>query len=245
MPYTVEAAQAFARRFGVERVVTSYGSTELGMLARRGSAADGPEGSAGSVDGELYEVRVADEAGDPVPAGAVGELLVRPAGALDRHRRLRRHGRGDDRAPGATSGSTPATPVRIDEHGSLWFVDRLAERIRRRGENVASADVERVLLEHPAVADAAVVAVPAEELGGEDEIKAVLVAADGAAADVEAVWSWCDERLPYFAVPRYVEFVAALPKTPTAKVQKTELRAAGVTAATADRGPAAARRGKR
>lgn len=135
--------------------------------------------------------------------------------------------------------------VRIDEHGSLWFVDRLAERIRRRGENVASADVERVLLEHPAVADAAVVAVPAEELGGEDEIKAVLVATDGAAADVETVWSWCDERLPYFAVPRYVEFVAALPKTPTAKVQKTELRAAGVTAATADRGPAAARRGKR
>lgn len=244
VPYTVEAAQEFARRFGVGRVVTSYGSTELGMLARRGSPADGPEGSAGRVDDDLYEVRVSDEAGESVPAGEVGELLVRP------------------RLPWIVTDGYVGMPeatalawrdlwfhtcdaVRIDEQGSLWFVDRLAERIRRRGENVASADVERVLLEHPAVADAAVVAVPADEVGGEDEIKAVLVAADGAAVDAEAVWSWCDERLPYFAVPRYVEFVAALPKTPTAKVQKTELRAAGVTAATADRGAGAARRGRR
>jgi crotonobetaine/carnitine-CoA ligase len=86
--------------------------------------------------------------------------------------------------------------------------------------------------------------VPADDAGGEDEIKAVLVA-DGEGVDAAAVWSWCDERLPYFAVPRYVEFVPVLPKTATAKVQKTELRAAGVTSATADRGPAPSRRGRR
>jgi len=131
--------------------------------------------------------------------------------------------------------------VRLGEDGSLWFVDRYAERIRRRGENVASAEVERVLLEHPGVEDVAVVAVRAEGPGGEDEIKAVLVGS----ADVEAIWAWCDERLPYFAVPRYVEFVDALPKTPTAKVRKTELREAGVTPRTADRGTAPAGRGLR
>jgi crotonobetaine/carnitine-CoA ligase len=213
------------------------------MLARRGSAADGVEGSAGRVDGALYDVAVVDETGGAVAPGEVGELLVRP----------RLPWIVTDGYVGMAEETTAAFRdlwfhtgdcVRIDETGSLWFVDRLAERIRRRGENVASAEVERVLLEHPGIADAAVVAVPADDAGGEDEIKAVLVA-DGEGVDAAAVWSWCDERLPYFAVPRYVEFVPVLPKTATAKVQKTELRAAGVTSATADRGPAPSRRGRR
>ena len=86
---------------------------------------------------------------------------------------------------------------------------------------------------------------PADEEGGEDEIKAVVVAEPGAALDAESVWAWCDERLPYFAVPRYVEILPELPKTPTAKVRKNELRAAGVGDATADRGGAARGGGRR
>ena len=88
------------------------------------------------------------------------------------------------------------------------------------------------------MADAAVIAVPAEEEGGEDEIKAVVVAAPGAALDAAMVWAWCDEMLPYFAVPRYVEILPELPKTPTAKILKSELREAGVTPGTSDRGAA-------
>ena len=130
--------------------------------------------------------------------------------------------------PTATSGSTPATRSGSTPERNLTFVDRFDDRIRRRGENVASADVEGVLAAHPAVAEAAVVAVPADEEGGEDEIKAVVVAAAGAVLDAESVWAWCDERLPYFAVPRYVELAPELPKTPTSKVRKNELRAAGV-----------------
>lgn len=240
VPYTTDAARAFRDRFGLERVVTSYGSTEVGMVARRGGQADGAEGSAGRVDADVYETLVADGHGDPVAAGTVGELLVRP------------------RLPWTTTpgylGAPEATThafrdlwfhtgdaVRVDDGGSLWFVDRFADRIRRRGENVASADVERVLVEHPGVDEAAVVAVRAEETGGEDEIMAVVVGT----ADPESIWAWCDERLPHFAVPRYVELVPALPKTPTAKVQKAELRARGVGPATADRGPAGRRAGSR
>jgi crotonobetaine/carnitine-CoA ligase len=239
VPYTAEGARAFRERYGLERVVTSYGSTEIGMVARRGSDADGREGSAGRVDGP-YDVLVADEEGNPVPPGEVGELLVRPRLPWIITREYVGMPEATTRAFRDLWFHT-GDAVRIDADGSLWFVDRFADRIRRRGENVASADVERVLVEHPEIEDAAVVAVPAEEEGGEDEIKAVLVGS----ADPESVWAWCDERLPYFAVPRYLEFVDELPKTPTAKVRKTELRAAGITAATLDRGPAVAGRGKR
>ena len=240
VPYTTAASDTFRTRFGLERVVTSYGSTELGMVARRGGPEDGEEGSAGRVDPEYYEVLVADESGAAVPTGEVGELLVRPRQPWTVAQQY-------VGMPGETIRAFrdlwfhTGDAVRLGEDGSLWFVDRYAERIRRRGENVASAEVERVLLEHPGVEDVAVVAVRAEGPGGEDEIKAVLVGS----ADAEAIWAWCDERLPYFAVPRYVEFVDALPKTPTAKVRKTELREAGVTPRTADRGTAPAGRGLR
>ena len=233
VPCPPDLAGTFRERFGLEEVVTSYGSTEIGMVARR--TLDAPPGSVGTVDPDLYAARIVDGDDEDVPAGEVGELLVRPAlpwttttgyfgmpeRTLEAFRNLWFH-TGD--------------AARLDADGNLWFVDRIKDRIRRRGENIASVDVENVLLEHPAIADAAVVAVPSDEQGGEDEIKAVVVGALGAALDAEAVWAWCDESLPYFAVPRYVEILPELPKTPTAKVRKTELREAGVTAATRDRG---------
>jgi crotonobetaine/carnitine-CoA ligase len=242
VPCPPDLAAAFRERFGLEEVVTSYGSTEIGMVARR--TLDAPEGSVGRVDPELYSARVVDDTDEDVPVGEVGELVVRPLlpwtttlgyfgmpeRTLEAFRNLWFH-TGD--------------AARIDAHGHLWFVDRIKDRIRRRGENIASVDVESVLMEHPAIADAAVIAVPADEAGGEDEIKAVLAATPGQPLDAEAVWAWCDEKLPYFAVPRYVEILPELPKTPTAKVRKNELRDAGVTRHTFDRGAAAVRGGRR
>ena len=232
VPCPPEPARAFGRRFGVERVVTSYGSTEIGMVTHH-VVGQGPDG-AGRVADDLYDVRVVDDDDEEVPAGEVGQLIVRP------------------RLPWTTTLGYVGMPdaqftvfrnlwfhtgdaVTIDADRHMTFVDRFDDRIRRRGENVPSIDVEIVLGEHPAIAEAAVVAVPADEEGGEDEIKAVIVAEPGAELDAESVWEWCDDRLPYFAVPRYVEVVNELPKTPTSKVRKNELRAAGVEHA-ADRG---------
>jgi carnitine-CoA ligase len=172
---------------------------------------------------------------EPVAPGDVGEIVVRtrlpwtvahgyfgmPQRTVEAFRNLWFH-TGDAR--------------RFDEQGNLCFVDRLADRMRRRGEDVASADVEDVLGTHAVVAEAAVVAVKADEEGGEDEIKACLVLAAGAALDLEAFWAWCDERLPYFAVPRYLEIYDALPKTPTEKVIKKELRETQPGASIFDRG---------
>jgi crotonobetaine/carnitine-CoA ligase len=243
VPCPTAPALRFEERFGLERVVTSYGSTEIGMVARR-VLGEGPDSSAGRVADDLYDVRVVDENDEEVPAGEVGQLLVRPR--LPWTTTL-----GYVGMPDAASTAFrnlwfhTGDAVTIDADRNLTFVDRFDDRIRRRGENVASADVEEVLASHPAIAEAAVVAVPADEEGGEDEIKAVVVAAAGAGVDAEQVWSWCDERLPYFAVPRYVELADELPKTPTSKVRKHELRAAGVGPGTADRGSGGRGRGRR
>jgi crotonobetaine/carnitine-CoA ligase len=243
VPCPPAPAQAFKERFGVERVVTSYGSTEIGMVTHH-VVGEGPAGSAGSIADDLYEVRVVDDEDEEVAPGEVGQLIVRPR--LPWTTTLGYIGMPD--APFTAYRNLwfhTGDAVRIDDDRNLTFVDRFDDRIRRRGENVPSVDVEVVLAAHPGVAEAAVVAVPADEEGGEDEIKAVVVAESGESLDVEDVWAWCDEQLPYFAVPRYVEVVDALPKTPTSKVRKNELRAAGIGPATADRGGAAPRRGLR
>lgn len=237
-------ATAFRERFGLERVVTSYGSTELGMVARR-VLGEGPAESAGRLEPDVYEAVVVDENDEPVSPGEAGELLVRP-------RLPWTISQGYVGMPAATTAAFrnlwfhTGDLARLDTDGNVWFLDRFSDRIRRRGENVASRDVELVLEQHPAIAEAAVVAVPADEgAGAEDEIKAVIVPAAGASLGAKAVWAWCDERLPHFAVPHYVELVQELPKTPTAKVRKNELRAAGVGAGTFDRGQATARAGRR
>jgi crotonobetaine/carnitine-CoA ligase len=125
--------------------------------------------------------------------------------------------------------------ARRDEDGYFYFVDRIKDCIRVRGENISSYEIEKVLSEHPAVAEAAAVAVKSELVGGEDEVKACVVLKSGQRLTPQEVLDFCQPRMPYFAVPRYVEFVEALPKTPTEKVRKTALREAGITVATWDR----------
>ena len=231
VPCPVDAAHEFGARFGVEHFAMPYGNTEVGTIIDPRERP--PEGSCGRVDGRYFEARIVDpETDEPVPAGQAGELLVRP------------------RVPWVVSQGYFGMPERTveayrnlwfhtgdslvqDEDGWLWFVDRIKERIRRRGENIASADVEHVLAQHPAVGEAAVVAIPSDIRGGEDELKACLVLVSE--AEPAELFAWCDERLPRFAVPRFLELLDALPKTPTAKVRKELLREAGVTAATVTR----------
>ena len=220
VPCTPDLSGRFRDRFGVERICTSYGTSETGMVARR-VVDRSDDVSSGGVLTEHYEVEVVDPDDYPVPAGETGEIVVRP-----RHRwttTLGYFGMPDRSAEALTNAWFHTGDVgRLDSEGRLTFVDRLADRLRRRGENVASADVEAVVGQYPGVFEVAVVSVPADEAGGEDEIKACIV---GAELDAEALWAWCDERLPGFAVPRYLQRLDALPKTPTAKVIKHELRA--------------------
>src|SRR5690606_8353810 len=114
---------------------------------------------------------------------------------------------------------------RTDTDGRFYFTDRMKDALRRRGENISSFEVERVINEYPDVYESAVVAVPSEFT--EDEIKAVVVPKDGREIDPVELTHFLVDRLPYFMVPRYLEFADELPKTPTQKVHKHLLRERG------------------
>ena len=240
VPIAEEWGAAFEERFGV-RLVQGFGMTEVNMVAYSDPADPVMAGCAGRVLAEFFEVVVADpETDEPVPAGEVGEILVRPRQpfcfnvgyfampdkTVEAWRNLWFH-TGD--------------AGRLDADGRLWFVDRLRDRIRRRGENVSSYEIEQVINEHPAVLESAAVGVRVEGAGGEEEIKACVVLHGGGAAapaagfDPADLLDWCQARMPRYAVPRYVEIVAELDKTPSGKVRKQGLRDAGVTADTWDR----------
>jgi crotonobetaine/carnitine-CoA ligase len=166
------------------------------------------------------EARIVDETDEPVPAGVTGELVVRGAGMMA----------GYFRDPEATAAvfrngwMHTGDLARTDEQGRIYFVGRTKDMIRRSGENIAAAEVERVLHMHPAVEMSAVLPEP-DELRGE-EVHAVIVATDGhGAADLPDLIAHCQRELAYFKVPRYWTFVAALPLTASARVAKGELRA--------------------
>jgi acyl-CoA synthetase (AMP-forming)/AMP-acid ligase II len=110
--------------------------------------------------------------------------------------------------------------------GALYFMDRIRDVIRRGGENIASKEVEGVLLAHPDVANAAVV--PAPDPVFQQEVRAVVVPRPGASLAAAELWRWCDERLARYKVPRYLEFRDALPMSGTGRIQKQALREEGV-----------------
>lgn len=111
----------------------------------------------------------------------------------------------------------------IDAEGNFRFVDRKKDYLRRRGENISSFEVERALMQSPDVLDVAVVGVPSEL--GEDEVKACVVLKDGASPSEESLLRHCIATMPYFAVPRFIEFYDALPRNEVGRVQKFVLRA--------------------
>ena len=115
----------------------------------------------------------------------------------------------------------------IDEENFLFFVDRKADYLRRRGENIASFEVESIIMGHGQIADVAVHAVPSPLT--EDDLKITATLVEGATVSEEELFLWCVEQLPYFALPRYIEFRDELPRSPVGRVLKRELRDEGAT----------------
>ena len=233
----VPQVDEFKVRFGVDKVGTGFGMTEVGAPLSSngftlvnntscGRRRTGPPG---------YQVRIVDEHDEEVPTGTVGELVVRaddpwvinagywnlPEKTADAWRNGWFH-TGDG--------------FREDDDGNFYFVDRLKDAIRRRGENISSFEVEAGVNAHPAVQECAVIGVPSEL--GEDDVKAVIVLRPDTKATPEEIVEFLEPRMPRFMIPRYIEFVDALPKTDaTFRTQKVKLRDNAINANTWDREP--------
>ncbi|MDO8208881.1 AMP-binding protein [Conexibacter sp. CPCC 206217] len=224
IPTATQIVDQFKQRFGIDVFVESYGMTEVSMPMLTPYGQPYPAGSCGLLVEDWYEVRIVDpQTDEELPPGEVGELLVRskqpwlmnsgyyrmPERTVDAYRNFWFH-TGDG--------------VRRDADGWFYFVDRLNDTIRRRGENISSYELEQTVLEHVAVIECAAVAAPADE-GGEDEIAVFVVATAEGAVEIAELRDWCEHRLPRFAIPRDVHLVRELPKTPSGKIRKAELRA--------------------
>jgi crotonobetaine/carnitine-CoA ligase len=212
------------------RLVDGWGSTETNVVLGTTADRQRPGLMGPVVDG--FEASVVDKDDNALPDGEPGELIVRAD------------------APFAFATGYFGEPEKtVEAWQNLWFhtgdrvirepdgyfrfVDRLKDAIRRRGENISSFEVEQVLLSHPAVANAAVF--PVRSSLAEDEVMAMVIPARGARVTELELVEFCEPRMPYFAVPRYMELATELPMTESGKVQKYKLRERGVTKATWDR----------
>ncbi|MXP10596.1 AMP-binding protein [Pseudoblastomonas halimionae] len=228
VPLTSDA-QAFHERFGVD-IYTIFNMTEISSPIVSEANPD-RIGTCGTVrDG--VDVRLVDANDCEVPVGEIGEMLVR----TDRPWAMNSGYNGNPEATAEAWRSGwfhTGDAFRRDEDGYFYFVDRVKDAIRRRGENISSFEVEADVCRHPCVREAAAIAVPSEY--SEDEVMIVVAPVPGKAIDCKELAEFLIEAMPYFMVPRYIRILDELPKTPSAKVMKTDLRAEGITDDTWDR----------
>jgi crotonobetaine/carnitine-CoA ligase len=220
----------FTRRTGI-RLLDGWGSTETNFVLGATVERQKP-GLMGPVAAG-FAARVVDDEDNEVADGVAGELIVRADEPLAF---ASGYFAAADKTAEAWRNRWFHTGDRVvrEVGGYFRFVDRLKDAIRRRGENISSFEVEQVLLGHPAVANAAVF--PVRSSLAEDEVMATVVLHPGRALKPDELIAYCRPRLPYFAVPRFLEFMADLPMTENGKVQKYKLRERGVTTHTWDGG---------
>ena len=177
-------------------------------------------GSAGSARG-ASELRIVDDDGTVLAAGQVGEIQMRPcfAGSM-----MKGYYQMPDETARAFVDGWFCTGDRgyLDADGYLFFVDRKKEAIRRRGENISAYEVEMILSKHPAVLEVAAVPVPSEM--SEDEVMVYVVRKPGAFVSAAELVHFSVEHMNYYMVPRFIEFIDALPKTATEKIEKYKLK---------------------
>ena len=223
-PVTREIADAFINDFGVEKMVEGFGMTEI--PGAFGAPVDGPQtvGSMGRPGlhpdhhRQWTEARVVDDDMRDVPAATPGELLVRIPTMMQ----------GYFKDPEQTAAAfhegwfKTGDIVRREHDGTYTFVTRKKDIIRRRGENIAGSEIDRIVVSHPSVAEAAAVGVSADI--GEEEVLVAVVLRENATLTASELRDWCSARLAAFKVPRYVVFMTKLPYTPTHKLAKHVLK---------------------
>ena len=224
----------FCERFGIDAIHQGFGQSEVMLLLRRkdDSQTAYPPGALGEPAPDL-EVALLDDGDQPVPPGEIGEICVQP---LAPHVLFNGYYNAPKETEAAFRSGWYHTGDlgRQDDQGHYFFVDRKKDVIRYKGRNVSSVAVENVARQHPDLAEVAVFGVPSDELEAEHEIMLTAVRKPGAKLAEEDLARFINQNAPYFFVPRYIEWLEALPLTPTQKVRKVELRGRGVGSRTWD-----------
>jgi crotonobetaine/carnitine-CoA ligase len=230
-PLPVEVDRVLKERFGVDTFSGAYGTTEASLASWQPAGVENKPNAAGVINDEYFDVRIFDDDDLELPRGADGEIVLRPKRP---HVMFEGYwGRPEVTVETSRNWWYHTGDIgRIDDEGYLFFVDRKADYLRRRGENISSFEVERVLMGHGAFADVAVHAVPSALT--EDDLKVTAVVKEGVSVTEEEIFRWCIDELPYFALPRYIELRDVLPRSPVGRVLKRELRDEGVTPTTWD-----------
>jgi carnitine-CoA ligase len=221
-PMHPDAQRRFRDRFGIEPWTEVYGQTECMPVTMTPISSEQRDPHSCGLPAPDLDLALLDDDGKPVGDGEAGEICLRP-----------KHGRfsmfdGYGGLPDETLASYRGLWYHTGDYGrqlpsgAIAFVDRKKDALRRRGENVSSIELENAINTHPAIAESAVHAVPTEL--GEDDIKACIVLVEGTGLDAATLFGYLKEHVPYYAVPRYVEILDALPRNAVGRVTKHALR---------------------
>ena len=230
-PLPVEVDRTIKERFGIGTFSGAYGVTEASLISWQPPGILNRPNAAGVINDEYFDVRIFDDDDHEQPRNTDGEIVIRPKRP---HVMFEGYWNSADATVETSRNWWYHTGDigRIDSDDFLYFVDRKADYLRRRGENISSYEVEGVFMTHGSLADVVVHAVPSEMT--EDDLKVTATLKEGMSLSEEELFRWSIDQLPYFALPRYVEFRDELPRSPVGRVLKRQLREEGVTATTWD-----------
>jgi crotonobetaine/carnitine-CoA ligase len=218
----------FEDRFNVD-LVEGYGMTELGLMLSQRKDRTEPGHIGWTIP--WIEVQVVDQKDSPVATGVTGQLVARPCGP---HLHMLGYWNRPADTVEAWRGLWFHTGdlVRRREDGAFVYIGRTKDAIRRRGENVSAWEVEQAATRHELVLEAAAIGVPSDL--GEEDVALLVVPTPAGEPDPAELRAFMAKDLPRFALPRYVEIVAALPKTPSERIAKGVVRERGITDAAHD-----------
>lgn len=230
-PFTEEIKAVWRDRFGAKQVGgNGYGLTEACVITSLAAGEYAAPGSSGKLVPD-FDVRIVDDLDRELPVNIPGEIICRPLRPDIMFMGYWR--RPEDTLKLMRNMWFHTGDIgKFDENGFFYFVDRKKDYLRRRGENISSFEMESAFANHPDIAEVAVHAVPSDK--GEDDVKVTAILNEGATLTAEALFQWSTTAVPYYALPRYIEFRTSLPKNPQGRILKYQLRDEGKTVTTWD-----------
>ncbi|MGL4455432.1 MAG: AMP-binding protein, partial [Plesiomonas sp.] len=207
----------FETRFSV-RLFNSYGMTETLVGVIGDSPADARHWPSIGRPGLGYEAKITDECGQEVAPDIVGDLWIKGVPGRTIFKGYYQDPKSTDEVLTADGWLYTGDKAYVDTRGLFYFIDRKTNMIKRSGENISSSEIEKVLMSHPAILEAAVIGVP--DPIRDEAVKAFVIFKPGESVSIDEIFKYCTENMAKFKVPSIIEIKTSFPRTCTCKVQK-------------------------